>query len=453
LARLVERSPEATASCTLRTLWPPDELRPSMVTSATQSSVPAPDGTGAIRAFVPRFALLAPLRARKFALLFGGNAVSLAGDQVQLVALAVLVLDLTGSTAVLGAVLGAQAVPRAVLMLVGGVAADRFHPRTVMLGANVVQGLLVLALTAVLAVGRLAEWHLYAYALASGIALAFSIPAAQALVPALVPTGQLRSANALTSLNFNLASSVFPPLAGVLVARAGSVPAFAFNALSFFVAAGAVLAIGGERVPALRTGGAIAQLREGIAVARADRVVWAAIVAATVFSLGFGGATLVGLPALATLELDAGTEGLGVLLGAAGIGAILGSVVMGSIPTLTRQGLAAAVTLLALGVTLALVAGAPNVAVAAPVLVLSGFLRGVCANLYVTLVQSRAPAAARGRVMSLFFLGVNGLAPLSLAAGGLLGDAFGPRILLVTGGAVIALAGAYALAQPDFRRA
>jgi hypothetical protein len=70
----------------------------------------------------PRFPLLAPLRARNFALLWGGNAASLAGDQFQLVALAVLAvlaLDLTSSTAMLGAVLGVQAVPRAVLMLVG----------------------------------------------------------------------------------------------------------------------------------------------------------------------------------------------------------------------------------------------------------------------------------------------------------------------------------------------
>ena len=90
-------------------------------------------------------------------------------------------------------------------------------------------------------------WHLYAYAVASGVALAFSIPAGQALVPALVPAERLRSANALSSLNFNLSSTVFPPLAGVLVARLGSVPAFAFNALSFFVAAGAVLAGVGYR--------------------------------------------------------------------------------------------------------------------------------------------------------------------------------------------------------------
>jgi MFS family permease len=104
----------------------------------------------------PRFRLLAPLGARNLALLWSGNAVSLAGDQFQLVALAVLALDLTGSTALLGAVLGVQAVPRAVLMLVGGVVADRSHPRAVMLAANALQGLLVALVVLALATG---PWH------------------------------------------------------------------------------------------------------------------------------------------------------------------------------------------------------------------------------------------------------------------------------------------------------
>jgi hypothetical protein len=352
-------------------------------------------------------------------------------------------------------VLGAQAVPRALLMLAGGVAADRFRPRTVMLAGYVAEGLLVLALTAVLAGGWLAHWHLYAYGVASGVALAFAIPAGQALVPALVPSGQLRGANALYSLNFNFASSVFPPLAGVLVARLGSVPAFAFNALSFVVAAGAVAAIRAAGVP--RAGhqhaGALAQLREGVAVARADRAVWAAILGVTLFSLGYSGAALVGLPALAKLALDAGTEGIGILFGALGAGAVVGSVLMGSLRALPRPGLTGGLAVLAQGVAMALVAATPGVWAAVPLLVIAGLLRAAAANTFITLVQGRAPAAARGRVMSLLFLGANGLAPLSLAAGGLLGDAFGPRVLVAAGGVVVALAGAYALSQREFRRA
>ena len=401
-----------------------------------------------------RLPLLAPLRARDFALLWGGNAVSLAGDQFQVVALAVLALELTGSTAVLGAVLGVQALPRALLMLPGGVVADRHHPRAVLVVANLLLGLLVALLAAALAAGALAPWHLYAYAAASGTVLAFTPPAFSALVLLLVPRARLHSANALNALNFNLAGAVYPPLAGLVVARLGVLPAFALDAASFFVAAAAVWAI--RAAPPARAGGrmsALAQCLEGIAAARADRVVWVAVAAAAIFSLGWGAATLVGLPALAQLTLGAGSEGVGALLGAAGAGATAGAVLLGSLPRLRRLGLVAGAVLAGLGLSLALVAAAPSVAAAVPVLVVGGALRAAAGTAYITLVQARAPEAARGRVMALFWLGINGLAPLSLGLGGAVGAALGPRAVLVAGGAVVALAGLYSLAQREFRSA
>jgi MFS family permease len=410
-----------------------------------------------------RFPLLAPLRERNYALLWAGDAVSLAGDQFQTVALAALVLDRAGGTAVLGTVLGAQAVPRALLMLGGGVVADRYQPRLVLLVANAVQGLLVAALTAALVSGRFALWYMYAYALASGAALAFSVPAARALVPGLVPPEQLRGANALTSLNVNLSGSVFAPLAGIVVARVGSIPAFALNTLSFFVAAGAVRAISGADAAggigahggarSQRHGSPLADLREGIAVARADRAGWAAILTVVVFQLGSGGASLVGLPALATHSLDSGTRGVGVLFGALGAGAVVGNVLVGSARRLPRVGLFVGVTTLGWGIAFALVGAAPSLAVAAGLLVVVGVLRGVCGTTYVSFVQGRAPSEARGRVMALLFFGVLGLGPVSLAAGGMLAEAFGPRALILSGGALMVLAGVYALAQEPFRQA
>jgi hypothetical protein len=93
------------------------------------------------------------------------------------------------------------------------------------------------------------------------------------------------------------------------------------------------------------------------------------------------------------------------------------------------------------------------VAGTAAALALAGLLRGAGANLYVTLVQAHAAAAARGRVMGLFMLGVMGLAPLSMAAGGLVGSLLSPRALLAGGGLVVAAAGAFALSRRPFREA
>src|SRR5262245_209533 len=359
-------------------------------------------GSAAVPQAGGRFPLLAPLRGRDFALLWAGNAVSLAGDQFQAVALAVYALALTDSPAVLGLLLSVQAVPRALLMLLGGVLADRYRPRTLLVATNTLQGGLVAAVAVVAAAGRLTLGHLVAYAAASGVVYAASVPAAPALLPQLVPRARLRAANALTSLNFNLASAVYAPLAGLLVAQVGLAPAFAFDALSFFVAAGAVWLV---RAPGARTpgapaaGGALTQLRAGVALARADPVVWTAILAATGYSLGATGATQVGVPALATLGLGAGSAGVGLLYGALGVGATAGSVALGSLRGLRRPGWWGGLTLLGLGLVLASTAVAPTVVWAAGVLALAGLLRGVGANLYVTLVQAHAPDAARGRVM------------------------------------------------------
>jgi hypothetical protein len=308
----------------------------------------------------------------------------------------------------------------------------------------------------VMAADRLTLGHLVAYAAASGVVYAASVPAAPALVPQLVPRARLRAANALTSLNFNLAIAVYAPLGGLLVARVGPVPAFAFNALSFFVAAGAVWLVRapGARGPgASGGGGTLTQLRAGVALARADPVVWTAILAATGYSLGATGATQVGVPALAALGLGAGSAGVGLLYGALGLGATAGTVALGSLRGLRHPGRWAGLTLLGLGLALASTAAAPTVAWAAAALALAGLLRGAGANLYVTLVQAHAPDAARGRVMGLFMLGVLGLAPLSMAAGGLVGSLLGPRALLAGGGLVVAAAGAFALSRRPFREA
>jgi MFS family permease len=397
--------------------------------------------------------LLAPLRSRDYLLFWLGTAVSQAGDQFQMVALAILTLDLTGSAGALGAVLTVQAVPRTLLMLFGGVATDRFRPRSILLWCNALLFVAAGALSSLAATGALALWHLYGYALAAGILYAFSVPAQQAIVPELVPADRIRSATALRTTTFNLTMFLVPPLAGLVVAGLGVAPAFTVNAASFGVAAVCVLGIRASGVPrSPASSGPLAQLREGLAVTWRAPVLLIAIVSATVYSLGYEGASLVGIPALVKLSLGGGDGTVGLLYGVCGAGALVGTLAIGAMSRVPRLGLVAASALVATGVGLAAAGLASSLWLAASLLAVASALQAVCVVTYVTIVQTQAPPEVRGRVMALFFLGVMGLAPLSLGLGGLIADALGPRAVFLAGGAAVAGAGLYSLARGAFRR-
>src|SRR5215468_7199876 len=126
-----------------------------------------------------------PLHNSKFRLLWMGSAVSLLGDQFFLVALPWLILQLTGSGVALGAILMAAAIPRAVLMLMGGAVTDRTSPRKVMIATASARTLFVGAIAALIYFHVLQLWHLYLLALGFGVADAFSLPASQTFLPSL----------------------------------------------------------------------------------------------------------------------------------------------------------------------------------------------------------------------------------------------------------------------------
>lgn len=408
--------------------------------------------TGATGHRIPFLNVLADPNYRTYWI---GNTVSLAGDQFQSIALAVLALELTGSAATLGGVLLAQALPRVTLMLAGGVLADRQRPQSVMIRANLLQAMAVAALAVVVGTGHVQVWHLYVYAVVAGTLFAFAQPAGDAFVPQIVPRHHLRTANALNSLSLNLAMSVVPPLAGVIVAAAGSLPSLIINGASFLVAATAarlVIVPQHIRPPALRAN-PWHDLRAGIDAARSDNVLWLTIVIAAFYSVGALGASQVGLPAFAKLTLEAGSEGVGILFGASGVGAVAGAIIVGMIPTPRRPGIMAGASLLVMGVSIALVAVAPGIWAAVPLLLVFGVGRGFCANTFVTLVQTRSPDVYRGRILAMFKMSASGLAPLSLALAGVLADMFGPRVAIAAGGCAVALSGLYAFTRHEFRRA
>jgi MFS family permease len=409
------------------------ELSPAVSTSTTAEASPESGPP-----------LLRPLRIRDFRLLFTGETISVLGDQFHFVALTWLALQLTGSGLVLGTVLMTAAIPRAAFMLLGGAFSDRFSPRTLMLLSNVIRGIAVGILAALVLTERAELWHLYVLAGTFGVVDAFFYPAMNTIVPMLVPDRQLAPANALVQSSQQVTLLIGPAVAGAFIAIVSTGPAFAIDAASFAVAATAIALIAGGRrsaKPSDETPPSMLQtIAEGLRAAWADKVIRSMVILIAAFNFGFTGPMSVGLAVLADQRFAGGSAAFGVLLSAFGGGALIGAVVSGSVPRLPRLGTILMGIAIALGVGLALIGLAPALPGALAICAVMGLLVGFINVQAIAWLQVRIPEELRGRIMSLVTLGSVGLAPVSLAIAGALVDVGAVTLTFVVAGAIVVAA-------------
>src|SRR3954451_19003021 len=242
---------------------------------------------------VRRAALLQPLRRRDFALLWTSLSVSLIGDGIYFVAIAWQVYELSNEPRALSIVGFAWMAPQVALLLLGGVLADRYPRRRLLLVADGVR-FAALALLAVLTLSDALElWHVVVLVAVYGCGEALFGPAFNSIVPELVRDEHLVQANALDQVVRPLAYRLLgPAIGGAIVGVAGSGPAFAIDATTFLVSGAALLAMrhrgttgGGGR--GLRR--VLTELREGLAFTRSQTWLWATLVSAALSLLCFWG--------------------------------------------------------------------------------------------------------------------------------------------------------------------
>jgi hypothetical protein len=410
------------------------ELEPA-VAGAPEITTPAAPG------------LAAPLRLRDFRYLFTGESISVMGDQFHFVALAWLALQLTGSGLALGTVLMTAGIPRAVFMLLGGALSDRFSPRTLMLTANAIRGVVVAFLAILVLSGRAELWHLYVLAAIFGVVDAFFYPALNTILPMLVGPKLLPGANALMQGTQQLAGLVGPAVAGLVVAAVTTGPAFVVDAVSFGIAALALLMIrGGRRSATIETGAGeppgmtlIGTIRDGLRYAWADPAIRTLVVLIAGFNFAFTGPISVGLASLADDRFAGGSAAFGILLSAWGAGALAGAGAAGAISRVPHLGALVLVIVTVMGIGLGFIGIASSVPVAFVILAIVGLGGGFINVRVIAWLQMRVPEAYIGRVMSLVMLGSVGMAPLSLAAAGALVD-LGSVTLLFTLSMILVLA-------------
>lgn len=364
-----------------------------------------------------------PFAVPAFRRVWAGETLSMLGDYSFEVAFLWLVLQHTGSTTLLAAVLVVQAVPRGLLMLVGGAVTDRVSPRAVLIACHLARAGAVAALAVATAAGQLQPWHFFALGVIAGTAEAFSVPAGGSILPMVVPRADLAKANAWVGFGEQGGRLAGPLLGGVLVTAFGTTVAACFNAATFLVAAATLTRLPADRTRPAGTGTAAALRRdiaEGLAYARRSREVRAVLLLISAATLAYAGLFTVGLPALAATHPD-GSLTLGILVSAWGLGQLLGSVSAALTGLPARWGLLIIGMTLCEGAAFAALGFAPNTWGAGAVLVVLGF--GVAYSSDVALpafIQSRTPTEYLGRVNSVVFLPRTVLEPVSIALTGLL---------------------------------
>jgi MFS family permease len=379
---------------------------------------------------------------RDFRMLWLAQSASVIGDNIVLVALALFIVERTGSATDLGLVLAAQALPLVAFLLVGGVWADRLPRHRVMVVTDLIRFALHALLAALIFAGTVAIWQLVVIEMLFRSAEAFFRPAANGLLPQTVPEADIQPATAVTGMSNNVAEFAGPALATALVLGAGAGWAFALDAATFLISAaflsrvrprerGAApaTAASGERV------GVWTSIREGAREVRSRAWVWATLASFCV-ALFCGLASWFVLGPIVAREQYGHLAVYGVLEAAIGFGTIIGSLAaIGWRPRYPmRLGMLATLLwplsaiLYAAGVTLIVVI---------PACVLGGASFALFDVWWLTALAERIPPEALSRVTSYDWMVSYALLPLGYVLMGPLAAHFG-AVNVLAGGAALA---------------
>jgi MFS family permease len=376
------------------------------------------------------------LRHRDFRLLFWGQFASNFGTNAVAVAMAIYITRV-GSPTDLGLILAAQTVPFVVLLLFGGVWADRLPRHRVMIVSDLIRGALHAVLAVLILVGSARIWEIAAIEFMFGAAWAFFQPAYTGLLPQTVPEGQIQTARALIEASWNLSLVLGPAIATALVLTLGAGEAFAVDALSFLVSAVTLLPIrprarGSE--PAEQPESVLHELRAGFREVASRPWVWVTISAFSV-TLMCSYATWMSLGPDVVRHVYGHVGLFGIFVAVYGVGSVGGSLL--ATVWHPRRPLRATLMTAAVwpGMSVALALGLPRGVVILFVLA-AGLQSGVFLVVWETSLARHIPPTALSRVSSYDWMGSLALLPVGFAVAGPLAGAFGARTVLGVGGAI-----------------
>ena len=370
------------------------------------------------------------LKYRNYRLWFIGQLISLFGTWMQTTAQGFLIFELTHSPAQLGIVAFAAGVPTWGLMLYGGIIADRFSKRLILVWTQ--SALMMTALVlAFLAFTHLVQpWHITLLAFITGIANAFDAPVRQAFTVELVERTDLANAIALNATMFNAASIMGPAMAGMTYAVYGPAWCFLINAVSFLAIIVSLLFMDNMVTIKRTSGKTLAELKEGLHYIVNEPVIFPMIIMIAVSSL-FGLSYTTLLPAWAHQILHGDARTLGYLHAMRGAGAMCGALAIASFGhamNKRRELFAAAIVV---PFTLIFFAQTSQTWMALMALFLVGASTMFVMNLANAIVQTTVTDRLRGRVMSVYGLMFFGMMPVGGLLVGGIAEFLGERLSII----------------------
>jgi len=384
---------------------------------------------------------------RDFRLMWFGACTSSIGTWMQIVAQGWLIYRLSHSPFLLALDQFLGGIPIFLFSLIGGVVADRAERRKILLGSQYVQMASATILTVLVATGHVHVWHMLCLSFVSGLAQAFGGPAYQALIPTLVKREDMPNAIALNSIQFNMAVTIGPALAGEALAKLGEQWCFGLNALSFLAPIISLSMITARYLPEKTTESIFGSLKQGIVFVRKQGSMEALIVLAfCMTALSMPMRTYI--PVFVKDVFHRGPETYGNLLSLMGIGSICGSLIVAGMGNASHKGRIALTGLISLGAGISVFSLSRSLPLSYAMLGLVGASMMAVFATVTSLVQMTATNQMRGRVMSVYNCAFRGGMPMGNLLSGWLVPVFtAPIVLGLNGLALIVMALYFLLVQ------
>ena len=389
----------------------PSQRAPHPGTGAPGHEAAQPEG--ARRSWRPlrsvlRLQTFAALRHREFRLLWAGQAATSMAMWMDQVARGWLMYELTNSPVQLGLVHGVQAIPILVLSPLAGSVADRYPRKQQVVVAQGLAGVLYTVLALLIVTGHIHPWHVYATAVGMAMVQTFHQPARAAMVADAVPPRHLTNAIGLNSIGFNVARSIGPALAGVLIATLGTASCYVVQTGCYLLAVVWTLwlrptpsaATGGRGAPGASFGQSIV---EGWTFSWRNETVRAGLLITMCASLLIMPFTTL-LPVFARDILGVGATGQGGLLTAMGIGAVGSAVLIASLGDRLPRGLLMLGGVTMYGLSVVAFAASPSFRLSLGLMTIVGLAHVSSYALVQTVIQTYSPSAFRGRTMAIFHM-------------------------------------------------